>query len=285
MTRPPNCHACGKWIPQGATVCPHCDTPKDELKAFFAGLFPKSQDRDEGPAPLAPLLLLGMVALFGLGVVSAVKGGSPMLSAFMNTANDITWRLGGVTRWARSDAVLDREYWRFVTANFLHFGVIHLVFNGMSLAQLIPLRQAVYGAGLTLAIFLGTGVAGMVAAYGFAPSGGLVVAGASAGLFGLGGVGLGDAWRSGDRHALRQDLLWIATNTFLGLFIPVSHTAHFGGLLAGFFFGASFPEHKVRRMAGVERVGTVLGFVSAAVILGCFALAANGFGHLAASGR
>ncbi|HEX2851137.1 MAG TPA: rhomboid family intramembrane serine protease [Acidimicrobiales bacterium] len=127
------------------------------------------------------------------------------------------------------------EWYRLVTAVFLHGGVMHLALNMFALwifGQEIERRE---GAVRFLAIFLGAGIVGNVVAYFILP-GTTVSVGASGGVFGLLGVALVWAWRShGD---VRPIAALIGLNLLLPLAVPgINVAAHLGGLVAGAAYG------------------------------------------------
>lgn len=123
------------------------------------------------------------------------------------------------------------QWWRLVTAGFLHVGPLHLAFNmialwviGSDLERVLgPLRFAVlYGVSL-----LGGSTAVML----FAPPGG-AVAGASGAVFGLMGALAVMLRRS--RLSAGPALTTIALNVGLSFLIPgLSLAGHLGGLVAG----------------------------------------------------
>src|SRR5438046_6649957 len=56
--------------------------------------------------------------------------------------------------------IVQGEYWRLVTAMFLHVGWLHLAMNGMALYVLGPQVGRLYGAGRMLMMFLMAGEGG-----------------------------------------------------------------------------------------------------------------------------
>ena len=80
--------------------------------------------------------------------------------------------------------VRDGEWWRLLTAGFLHIGPIHLLFNMLALWVLGRDMEAVLGHGRFLAVYLISLLGGSAAVMLFyAPSS--EVAGASGAVFGL----------------------------------------------------------------------------------------------------
>eukprot|EP00929_Paragymnodinium_shiwhaense_P105482 TRINITY_DN70544_c0_g1_i2.p1 TRINITY_DN70544_c0_g1~~TRINITY_DN70544_c0_g1_i2.p1 ORF type:complete len:196 (-),score=27.93 TRINITY_DN70544_c0_g1_i2:2-589(-) len=120
---------------------------------------------------------------------------------------------------------------RLLTSNFLHCGLLHLIFNLGYLYILAPIE--VQEPGLYLVIFLLSGIGGNMA---FSSWGsGQRVLGASAGICGLIAYELiGYARERRDKEF--SDLLKQMFGTMvLGAFLPgVSNWSHLGGLLTGF---------------------------------------------------
>lgn len=81
--------------------------------------------------------------------------------------------------------VASGEYWRLFTANFIHIGIAHLLFNMFALFQLGAQVEAVYGRPRFLAIYLLSGLSGAIFSYMLTQG---LSAGASTSLFGLFGA-------------------------------------------------------------------------------------------------
>src|SRR5262249_44571512 len=83
--------------------------------------------------------------------------------------------------------VFQGEAWRLVTANYLHGGVIHLLFNCYALATLGPRVEEAFGARKFFSIYPVCGIVAMLASAVFSAS---PAVGASGALFGLMGFGI-----------------------------------------------------------------------------------------------
>ena len=129
---------------------------------------------------------------------------------------------------------LHGEWWRLITANFLHGGLLHLGFNTMSLFNLGPLAEEIFGTSRYLVLYLGSGFCGFLASTLWSDS---LSIGASASICGL--IGAMYAFgRINTNSQLRSVALrWIIAIGVFGLLFPaIDNAAHLGGLLAGFGF-------------------------------------------------
>lgn len=96
---------------------------------------------------------------------------------------------------ADAGAIVQGQWWRCVTALFLHADAGHLLANAAGLGVIASILGRRIGSGLTWGLFLGTGAVGNLCnAYVHSP--GHLSIGASTGLFGLIGVMAGSAGRS-----------------------------------------------------------------------------------------
>jgi membrane associated rhomboid family serine protease len=123
------------------------------------------------------------------------------------------------------------EWWRVLTAGFLHIGPVHLVFNMLALYVLGRDLEPVLGRGRFLAVYLISLLGGSAAVMVFELPG-IQVAGASGAVFGLMG-GLAVVLRR-LRFPVGQVVGLIVVNVVISLVIPgISLTGHLGGLVVG----------------------------------------------------
>lgn len=153
----------------------------------------------------------------------------------------IAWHLAG-----RADAglIMAGQWWRCVTALFLHADAGHLLANAAALGLLAPLLARRIGSGLTWGLFLFSGTLGnALNAWAQAPH--HLSVGASTGVFGLIGVLAGCAGRSERNDGMRAPLLALGFAFSLLAMLgageePVKRVdlgAHFFGLCCGLPFG------------------------------------------------
>ena len=173
----------------------------------------------------------------------------------------LTWALIAVNAFYSSAAILDErlnknvasliefgakdrllidggDWWRLVTAAFLHQGFLHLAINMYALWVLGSFCEVLFGRARFLLIYLGAALGGSLASYYLTDQNSV---GASGAVFGLLGAALVLGFRNKTRmpapmgKKLRGSLLfWLAVNLALGVMIPViDNWGHLGGLAAG----------------------------------------------------
>jgi rhomboid protease GluP len=164
-----------------------------------------------------------------------------------------------------SAAIAAGEWWRLITAGFLHGGLFHIFMNSWVLYDLGAQVEEAYGTRRFLVFYFVSTVFGFLASS-FWFSG--VSVGASAGLFGLIGamIALGVRYRSSVNLAIRRLYVrWAIYGLLFGLLpgLRVDNAAHLGGLAAGFACAYLVGAPAVRR-AWLERL---LGIAAAAAVL------------------
>ena len=137
---------------------------------------------------------------------------------------------------------LHGQWWRMVVSTFLHFGVIHLLFNMFVLFNIGLFMESLTGRVPFVVLYLVCGLGGSAASLWWHPS--VVSAGASGAIFGLYGALLGFLARhhgaipAESLASLRKGALtFIGYNLLFGLRPGVDMAAHVGGLATGFVLG------------------------------------------------
>ncbi|MDQ4081783.1 MAG: rhomboid family intramembrane serine protease [Actinomycetota bacterium] len=123
------------------------------------------------------------------------------------------------------------EWWRLITAGFLHAGLIHLVFNMLMLWWFGSALEGLLGRGRFLGLYAVSILAGSAGALLLAPD--VPTVGASAGVFGILGAGL-VLERSGINVFGGAALMVVLLNVALSFAIAqISLGGHLGGLAGG----------------------------------------------------
>ena len=163
-------------------------------------------------------------------------------------------------------AVANGEYYRLVTAGFLHGSIMHLAFNMLALYWLGTPLEAMLGRTRYLLVYGMALLGGSVASFCFSPYN-VVGVGASGAIFGLMGAFGVVAWKQ--KLDLRPFAVLIGLNLVIG-FLPgtnIDWRAHLGGLAVGAIMAAAIvlPSRDQRT---VVLVATVIGlFVVMALAL------------------
>lgn len=263
--RPRMCPACGNLVGISATRCPNCGTSLNFSLAAagrgVSGIF-------GGNAPATTMILIVNFLMFAVSLVSSVQAGAG-LSFTGGIDGRILFRLGAEF----PAAIFDGHQWfRLVTAMFLHGSILHIGFNMWVLWDVGPVIEEVYGSARYLFIYTLTGIAGFVlSAYH-----GSFSVGASGAILGLVGVMLAITMKRGGAamQAQRNRLIfWIVIIFAQGLLpgLNVDNWAHFGGLAAGFALGRIFADRQPERGQETTRA-YLLGWIAAAVLLLSFGL-------------
>jgi membrane associated rhomboid family serine protease len=129
------------------------------------------------------------------------------------------------------------QWWRLVTFNFLHIGLMHLMFNSSALFSIGPQVEGTFGSQKFVFAYVGTGTASAFASYLFLPNSS---AGASGAIFGLIGLMAVYGYRQGGsfgRGLMRQMLIWAGIGIIFGFIIGANNVAHVGGFVAGAALG------------------------------------------------
>jgi membrane associated rhomboid family serine protease len=181
-------------------------------------------------------------------------------------------RVGGdlYARWALfGPLVAEGEWWRLITATFLHASLIHLAFNMLFLWWIgAPVEEAI-GRARFLLLYLVSGLAGSAGALLFSPN--AITVGASGCLFGILGAAL--VFERQRNYVLGGGALTIILlNLAITFVIPgISIGGHLGGLVGGALGALALSRlgrtHAIYGRPGVLGIAGVLavGLASVAV--------------------
>jgi membrane associated rhomboid family serine protease len=171
---------------------------------------------------VTPTLIAANVAMFLVTAVSAVSVGSPPLD---NRQSPVFAELA-----QRPFLVQLGEWWRLITAAFLHIGPVHLVMNMLALLLFGSELERQLGRARFLGVYLVAVLGGSTAIQLFGyPDG--YVAGASTAIYGL--LGALGVLMLAQRQDIRGLLTLLAINVFISFLPGVSLLGHLGGLVAG----------------------------------------------------
>lgn len=204
---------------------------------------------------LPPPLTLGQKVLNALSILKPTNGYfvTPII-VLINLAVYIAMVASGVhffspeqtdmIKWGANFApgTLSGEWWRVVTCCFIHFGIVHLLFNMYALIYIGSLLEAYMGRGKFLMAYLVTGIYASVVSLWWHDEP-VVAAGASGAIFGMYGVFLAmlttNLVERSQRKALFASIgVFTLYNILYGLAgHNIDNAAHIGGLVTGIILG------------------------------------------------
>lgn len=257
------CPQCRAFITTDDKVCPYCDTKvgpraveRREAVGAVGGLIPHARFT-------TTLILLINSGLYIATVIASMNNGR---GGFLDPDGQTLVNFGAMF----APYIHAGQWWRLITAGFLHGGLIHILMNSWVLFDLGAQTEEFFGTSRMIVIYFAATVAGFYASAHWAT----LSVGASAGLFGLIGamIAFGIHERSSYGSALRSFYVrWAVYGLALGFLIPnVDMAAHLGGLAAGFAIGflagpprlVGWTEKFWRAAAGVSIAITALAFFS-----------------------
>jgi membrane associated rhomboid family serine protease len=192
-------------------------------------------------------------------VVSAISAATVGNSPLDNYASPV---FSALSQWPNG-VYFFGEWWRVLTAAFLHIGPVHLVMNMLGLLIFGSELERQLGRGRYLALYF-LSVLGGAAAIQLFGDPRVPVAGASTAIYGLmGGLGVIMLAR---RQDLRGLLTLLAINVFISFLPGVSLLGHLGGLVAGALTAGILVLTRRRRPAQIA------GLAAFAVVLLALAL-------------
>jgi membrane associated rhomboid family serine protease len=250
-----SCSNCGK------AICPDCMTPTP-VGMRCPDCAGKRQQmhtmRTMYVEPIATYVLIGINVLIFLGsggfTVGGGGGGSQVFQDFA----------------LYGPAVDQGDYWRLITAGFLHSGLLHIGFNMYILWWLGQMLEPSLGHVRFLALYFTSLVAGSLGALLLSPN--AVTVGASGAIFGLMGAAFVLQYARGINPMQSGLGPIIIINFALGLVIAnVSIGGHLGGLIGG--AAAAFVMERVSArsrgialpVAAVVAIGLAVAVVAVAV--------------------
>jgi len=227
------CPNCRKLISQDEPRCPHCGIAnpgswwKNNIgaRAFF------------GTDQLIRWIIYANVILYGISLLlypwSSGLSSNPF--ALLSPSNKGLLLLG-----ATGAVPIDRlgRWWTLISANYLHGGIFHILFNMIAFRQIAPLVLREYGINRTVILYTLSGAFGFLVSY---VAGIPFTIGASAAVCGLIGAALYYGKSRGGLYGqtiFKQIGGWALGIFLFGFLMPgINNWGHGGGILAGAVLG------------------------------------------------
>jgi len=167
--------------------------------------------------------------------------------------------------------VLKGEWWRLLSAMFLHGGMTHILMNMVSLYVIGRGMELYFSKTAYISIYLFSGLlGGMASLYMHPESVGIGASGAIFGVFGaLGGFFLAyrDQIASHGKMIMKDFAVILGLNLVMGLSIPsIDMSAHVGGLIVGFLGGFVIARYHAKGVMIFTGLGLIALFIGVQVL-------------------
>jgi rhomboid protease GluP len=248
------CETCGKTFEPvfgGGTLvtgtaaiqCPEC-------AGKSVGAIPPSQSKASSQAkqfavelnriaPAKPVMTYALIAVCTAAFALEIAKGA----GFDTMSGDLAIKLGA----NYGPLTLTGQWWRLLTAMFLHFGFFHILMNMFCLWALGSLAERLMGRAGFLLLYFATGIAGGLLSLAVHPQ--LVSAGASGAVFGITGGLITYLWMKKaplDFALAKKELtslgIFVGYNFIYSLKPGIDIMAHLGGIASGLVIAAALPR-------------------------------------------
>ncbi len=273
----PNCRA---LIDRGANVCPHCGVPTKAPRSRVSAAPGRVLGVIPVPSTATSVIVAVTIAVYGITWYMTQTAASAELSASPSMGGirpDVLVRMGAKCGPALAfvyPACGGGQWWRLVTAIFLHGSLFHIGMNLWCLFDLGPAVESLFSTTKFVALYLVTGVVGFIVSLSWSPG---VSIGASGAILGLIGILIGASFHHGGlgKDYRSQLWRWVIYILIFGLlpFFRVDNAAHIGGLISGLVLGYFVPEGEPTTRSS-ENLWNALAVLSVLIIAGSFVLMA-----------
>ncbi len=260
--RPRLCPACNTLVGTTATRCHECGASLNFSLAAasksLSGILPSE-------TPITMLLFVMNILLFGVSLLATMRT-TNNFNLLGSISASVLSRMGA----SRIDLILGGEWWRLLTAIFLHGSLLHIAMNSWVLMDLGPQVEQIYGSARYLFLYIVTGMVG----FALSAFTGHFSIGASGSLMGLIGLLIALTTHRGGSYmrAVRSQLIrWVLYIFVLGFLIGgIDNAAHLGGLAAGFLLGKVFEDREPMNASERKRA-YLLGWLAGLTFVVSFA--------------
>ena len=233
------CPRCRRLVGSEEAVCSWCGTGRTAPWWQFMNW---SRGALEGDW-LVKAIVTANILFFAISLILSIKTGNT--GSFLSPGQTSLMLLG-----ATGTYPIDHfgRYWTVVSANYLHGGILHLIFNLMALRQIAPLTSGEFGASRMFTIYTLGGVIGYIVSY---RAGVSFTIGASAAVCSLIGALLYYGKSRGGAHGssvYREVSGWVVSLFVFGLIFPgINNWGHGGGIIGGIIIAALVGYNERRR--------------------------------------
>lgn len=275
-----SCPGCRNLVRTDQEFCPYCARRLGPEKGWRGWL-----ERFLRQDAVATRTIVGAICVFFLlqfitdmtlpdEYRSQSSGG---LFSFPNLSQFTYIRLGSNFHWF---VAAYGQVWRFVMSCFLHFGIVHILFNGWAFWDLGRLAEKLWNAKTVFAVFILTGAFAAFSSFFW----NVVVigrpvnsAGASGAICGILGLLLGTYYKN--RYHIgeflgSQLIRWAVYIVIFGLVAGADNAAHIGGMIAGAALGYFLPPlSRSKNAARDEKVWTIAAIAAAVIFVASLVMA------------
>ena len=243
------CPRCHQLISLNSDVCINCGLARPGLYTSI----PVLGELLSGELSFVNGITLACFSLYVLALTLDVTSiritGSPF--AVLSPSSEALYRLGmgGLIPWQEG------RWWSFITATYLHGGILHIAFNMLWLRRIGALVEELFGASRFWIIYTLSGLFGALVSFW---SGTLLFVGASGSIFGLLGALIYYGRSRGGvfgSSIFRQMAIWAAIGFVFGLMMPgVDNWGHIGGFAAGILLAWILQYNDKARQSFVQHI-------------------------------
>ena len=262
------CPRCRQLIGSDESTCSWCGTSR---KAVWWQAISWGRNAVDGGWVVKSIITINIL-FYILSLVFSSRNGMSFNPLSMLSPDQTSLLLLGGT----GTIPIDRygRFWSLLAANYLHGGILHIIFNLMALRQIAPRVIQEYGISRMFIIYSLGGICGYVVSY---LAGIPFTIGASAAVCSLIGALLYYGRSRGGAYGsavYREVSGWVISLALFGLVMPgINNWGHGGGIVGGIFLGMLL-GYDDRRKAGTGH--HVLAQLRALITLGVLVWALYG---------
>ncbi len=257
------CPNCRKLISSSVNQCPFCNlkNPGSRLKS---GILTRGF---HNPNQLLIAIISVNVILFVLSILLTPlqTNFSPSPFSFLSPSNQSLLILGST---GTIPLFQLERWWTLLAANYLHGGILHLLFNMLALRQLAPMVIQEFGINRMIIFYTIGGIAGFFIS---ALAGVYFTIGASAAICSLIGALLYYGKSRGGiygQNIFTQIGSWALAIAVFGFLVPgVNNWGHGGGMAVGVLLGYIFNYQESRKEGIKEKFLAIICIVATVAVL------------------